>query len=658
MCKDPQMPMTLAIADCQMDLHVISFTGLETLNEVYRFDIDLISTDAPIDPDSLLGRDAFFRFGLSDKGVRGQIHEAEQVDAGIGLTHYRVAVMPELQALARCRRSRAYHGASTPDLIRQLLENHGIANDTYRFEHLTGRYLHRPLCVQYAETDLHFLQRLCEEDGIHFRFEHTAHGPVLVFSDDPVSFPERTSPLRFNPDDMQDAGEPQLFHLAEHRSMRANRTRPARQTGLAVQPMAPPEHPAPDAHAINEPFEQTAAHGWLDHETACLQQRSARALERIRCEHRDIKGCSNQAALRSGEIVHVLDHPEPLFNDHWLLTEVYHTGRQLHLLDGHTAHDTALVISALPEAEPCWPQTIGEKTDGYANEFKVIPWAMSFRAAIRHPRPRINQVHVATLMPGLNDDADIDPSTHRSIRFDWQKDEIPDAPLGRWPLAQVMCSDAYRIGQLRVGARVLVDHLDNDPDRPVIRSIVRKNEAEQDVRVCLEGIDFRSPAYIQLLCNQHLRIESDKGLTLRSSVAQLHLTPDGVCVSGAATLFAPQPTERSPRTLPLSDLRLTTQPGLHGAPLAGRIWYIVRMPEPDLHHLARLAREHFLFEGTTDEHGYLGLSEAQRHRLAKEYHLTPHDLRLFHPGQCVDLHAYFQQNWTHQQLEALRQCGA
>lgn len=658
MCKDPQMPMTLAIADCQMDLHVISFTGLDALNEVYRFDIDLISTDAPLDPASLLGRRAFFCFGRSGQGLRGQIHVAEQLYTGTGLTHYRVAVMPELQALARCRKSRAYHDMSTPDLIRQLLENHGIASDSYRFEHLTGRYLQRPLCVQYAETDLHFLQRLCEEDGIHFRFEHAALSPVLVFSDDPVSFPERTLPLHFNREGVPEAGTPQLFHLAEHRSMRANRTGPARQIRLAVQPMALPENRAPDAHAINDPFEQTTAHGWLDHETACLQQRSARMLERIRCEHRDIQGCSNQADLRSGEIMHVLDHPEPLLNDHWLLTEVHHTGRQLHLLEGHNAHDTAAVISALPEAGQCWPHAAGAMTDGYINEFKVIPWAMPFRAAMRRPRPCINEVHVATLMPGLHDDADIDPSTHRSIRFDWQKDENPDGPLGRWPLAQVMCSDAYRIGHLRVGARVLVDHLDNDPDRHVIRSIVKKNGAEQDVRVCLEGIDFRSPAYIQLLCNQHLRIESDKGLALRSTVAQLHLTPDGIVVSGAATLFAQQPTERSPATLPLSDLRLTAQPGLQGAPLAGRIWYIVRMPEPGLHHLARLAREHFLFEGTTDEQGYLGLSEAQRHRLAKEYHLTPHDLHLFYPGQCVGLHAYFQQNWTHQQLETLRLCGA
>ncbi|KPY91672.1 hypothetical protein ALO43_200379 [Pseudomonas tremae] len=42
MRKDLQMPIILAITDCQTDLHVISFTGRDALNEAYRFDIWLI----------------------------------------------------------------------------------------------------------------------------------------------------------------------------------------------------------------------------------------------------------------------------------------------------------------------------------------------------------------------------------------------------------------------------------------------------------------------------------------------------------------------------------------------------------------------------------------------------------------------------------------
>jgi type VI secretion system secreted protein VgrG len=38
--------------------------------------------------------------------------------------------------------------------------------------------------VQYDESDLHFIQRLCEEEGIHFHFQHSASGHKLA----PVSY--------------------------------------------------------------------------------------------------------------------------------------------------------------------------------------------------------------------------------------------------------------------------------------------------------------------------------------------------------------------------------------------------------------------------------------------------------------------------------------
>jgi len=67
-------------------------------------------------------------------------------------------------------------------IIAQVLEEHGIQGDTYRFQ-LDAAYPTRTYCVQYDETDLHFIQRLCEEEGIHYHFQHSPSGHVLVFGD-------------------------------------------------------------------------------------------------------------------------------------------------------------------------------------------------------------------------------------------------------------------------------------------------------------------------------------------------------------------------------------------------------------------------------------------------------------------------------------------
>lgn len=54
---------------------------------------------------------------------------------------------------------------------------------------VSGRYPKRELCVQYRETDLAFVSRLLEEEGITYWFEHACDGHTLVLSDAPSSFP-------------------------------------------------------------------------------------------------------------------------------------------------------------------------------------------------------------------------------------------------------------------------------------------------------------------------------------------------------------------------------------------------------------------------------------------------------------------------------------
>ncbi|MFD2884199.1 contractile injection system protein, VgrG/Pvc8 family [Pseudomonas lini] len=73
-----------------------------------------------------------------------------------------------------------------PQIIASVLKDQGMQADTWRFQ-LSAEYRPRLYCVQY-ETALHFVQRLCEEEGLHFHFQHSANGHVLVFGDDQTSF--------------------------------------------------------------------------------------------------------------------------------------------------------------------------------------------------------------------------------------------------------------------------------------------------------------------------------------------------------------------------------------------------------------------------------------------------------------------------------------
>ncbi|WP_277422799.1 contractile injection system protein, VgrG/Pvc8 family, partial [Pseudomonas viridiflava] len=84
---------------------------------------------------------------------------------------------------------RIYQQMSAQQIIALILEEHGIKGNGYKFQ-LGQPCPERDYCVQYDESDLHFIQRLCEEEGIHFHFQHSASGHTLVFGDDQTVFPK------------------------------------------------------------------------------------------------------------------------------------------------------------------------------------------------------------------------------------------------------------------------------------------------------------------------------------------------------------------------------------------------------------------------------------------------------------------------------------
>lgn len=683
MRDDQPMPITLAIADCQAELHVISFSGLDALNEVYRFDVDLISPDPLLDAASWSGREAFLCLGPPDHGIHGRIFHARQHYAGTCLSHYRLSLMPGLQNLAQRRQRRVHQDLAAPELIGALLQEHGIVPGAYRFDRAVGMYPRQPTRVQYDETDLHFLQRVCEEEGIHFRFEHSRNRHLLVFADDPASFAEHSPPLRFNaacspnsaPDSASDSARPEtpaLRHLAERWLVPPVRLHPSPPVPHATTDLTPAPGGASQGRAVNQPLEEPAVGHAAQGVGAIERQRSIRELERLRCERRSFQGSSNDTGLRSGLVMPVLGHPEPLFNDHWLLTSVTHWARQLDVLEGYDPHDIAAVVSSSRAgADPSRSVTQTQDQDQkhrYGNRFDALPWATPYRPPLKRIRPRITGEQTATLVHLERDDQGRLP-----IRFDWQS--TPDSSHRQppsLPRAHLFQASAKALDGLRPGARVVVAHLDCDLDHPVICGLQPDLQKGAEAQLHLDGERIDSTqGTVELAAGQHLHIESGQALVLRGDRATLALAAQRISINGPRTVHASPLTDIMQNEFDASgarpDLRLTRQPGLQGGPLAYCTWYIVRMAQPGLEHLPRLGPEDILFEGTTDALGYLGLSATQREQLAVLYNrgsdkpmgenCNDGELCLVYPGQCLTLHAWFQQNWTEHQRQAFMLSG-
>jgi type VI secretion system secreted protein VgrG len=172
----------LDVAGLSDAFEVLAFTGREAISEPFVFDVDLLIEDPALDLASLLYRSASLHFGPAGNSIHGQLHELVQREHGSTVRLCHVRLGPKLACLAQRYSQRIFSARSVPQILDQVLKEHGIVGQARRFE-LGGNFPLRDFCTQYRESDLQFVQRLCAQERLHFHFEHQARGHCVVFAD-------------------------------------------------------------------------------------------------------------------------------------------------------------------------------------------------------------------------------------------------------------------------------------------------------------------------------------------------------------------------------------------------------------------------------------------------------------------------------------------
>jgi len=180
-------PFRLDVAGLPDSLEVLAFTGREAISEPFVFDLELLIDDPVLDLASLLYRAASLHFGPAGNHVHGQLHELVQRDHASGPRLCQVRLGPGLACLAQRFSQRIFSARSVPQILDQVLKEHGITGKDRRLA-LSGDHPPRDFCTQYRESDLQFVQRLCAQEGLHYHFENRVGGHCVVFSDDQQHF--------------------------------------------------------------------------------------------------------------------------------------------------------------------------------------------------------------------------------------------------------------------------------------------------------------------------------------------------------------------------------------------------------------------------------------------------------------------------------------
>lgn len=474
---------------------VARFHLVEEISTPYRADVALVRPArlGPVDLGALLGASATLAIASAThwKLVHGIVVEAERVGRTADQLRYRVVLAPAIHRARLRRRCRTFVDRTLHEVLTSVLTNEDPSSGAadgglslldgpglpalpapvpalpilhrwhYRFAVSDASRLHhaslRSYVVQYNESDLSFLERLLEEEGLSYFFENVADGVVMTITDRPGSIPLFASDAVARTRASSIGGDFDA-ELVEHIAERAS-------LGASVVAMGDDSWARPGDRLEGRAEAEGAATGSADqhYEFPARDEAIAEApaaaparfvLEGLRAADHLAEGRSTIRSLTPGFRLLVQDFGVA---DHdVLVVRVEASGSQLEDgLDGHGS-------------------SAGRERRTYANRFWVLPMTVPFRPLRRAARPRIDGVQTATVTaeehgaspPEVNADA----HARVRVRFPWDQRAVGPGPSSMWiRVSQSWAGPSFgALAMPRVGHEVLVSYLQGDPERPVI----------------------------------------------------------------------------------------------------------------------------------------------------------------------------------------------
>jgi type VI secretion system secreted protein VgrG len=430
------------------DLRVVRFHGQEGISSLFGFRLELAGPE--IDVGALVDKPAALRIEGIDapRFIHGVLSEFEYVGESRSLQLYEAELVPWIWRLQHRQDCRIFQDKPTPKILEEVLTGAGLAKDWLRFD-LVAEYAPRNYCVQYHETDLAFLMRLMEEDGIFYFFEHEGDKHVLVMADHPGAHkPIPGSPaVWFSPPggDVADREHVREFRFGQ-------RVKPGKAS-LRDFNIHKPDLPMEvnEAGKLNVDLEvyhypgeyQDPSLGTPDKGLSIAKTR----LEAHQAFRRSGGGTSDCPRLTAGHTFELMGHPRSDLETTYRVTHVTHAGSQPQVLDQDAAGEFS-----------------------YSNEFGVTEKSQPFRAAQRTPKPQMRGLQTATVVGPPGEEVHPDEHGRVKIQFHWDRAEPFNDTSSCWVrVSQLWAGNSWGTMFIpRIGHEVLVDFIEGDPDRPIV----------------------------------------------------------------------------------------------------------------------------------------------------------------------------------------------
>ena len=420
---------------------VLKLRSRQAISEPFEIAVEVLHPDPEVDLEGLLWSEASIRIEDLDRAVdpidfHGCIEEAAYLRPKEEGHVYGLRLRPKVHGLAYRARSRVFLEKDVIAIARQVLTDAGIPAGSVTWPSPPHAYPMRARCVQHAESELDFVARLFEQEGIYFWFDHQASGHKWVLGDHtagepgpwkPIAAPAAVAFSRWAQADRESVTDLVFETELEHDAY-------ATRDWNFEHPEAPlAAEGKSDLGRGLERYEWPGGFDDINDGNRFAKNRLAEA-ER----HRGVlRGQTTARRFRPGHTFSLTEARPTFLQQDWLLVVVEHE------------------FDAPLDGQP-----------RYVARFEAVPGASDFRPARRTPCPEIAGEHTAVVTTPSGEEIEVDKYGRIKLHPFWDRERPLDDTCSSWiRVMQQNTSGAMLLP--RVGWELGMAYLDGDPDRPV-----------------------------------------------------------------------------------------------------------------------------------------------------------------------------------------------
>ena len=435
--------LTLTISGNATQLRPVAFDADETISKPFEVNVEMVSTTAAIDPDTILYKPACLTMTRQNSGARkfnGIVKSF--IGAGTpvrGHWLYHATIVPRLWFMTQTADCRIFQQMTVPAILQDRAAEVSQTVNVLASGPATREYL-----TQYNETDFDFLQRLLEQEGYFYYFVHSDGDHVLTLCNQNQGFPASPKPSLYV---VHEGGTPST--LTHWRKPRA--TTHGSVKVLDYDPTAPSTLPTGNSNttlgtsggATRDVFRWPARR----FTAGDAGDRATFEMEAAEAEVSLYEAAGENHLFSAGSRFTIAVDPwDSSANKEYVIKRVTHAAR-----------------------DDSWV-TGGGPLPVYENQITAFPYATQWRQPIRTEKPLLPGIYGALVVGDSGEEIHADQYGRIKVRlfFDHRADTTADH--GVWArIVQPWAGNTWGWQHLpRVGTEVAVSFMDGDPDRPVV----------------------------------------------------------------------------------------------------------------------------------------------------------------------------------------------